>query len=79
MTTEKDDQPVASRGPTDPGEKMPRQSGIIEELKLKLGQVPFVSQVTRDEFPTLWIPKEKIVEVLQFLKSQVRETLSDVV
>ncbi len=73
MTAKKDDRPVPLRVPTDLGEKMLRQAGIIEELKLGLGQVPFVSQITRDEFPTLWIPKEKIVEVLQFFKSQVKK------
>ncbi len=46
-------------------------SDILDELKRKFPDTEFFEQKTRDEFPTLWISKEKIVYVLQFLKSEV--------
>ncbi|MCC7212823.1 MAG: NADH-quinone oxidoreductase subunit C/D [Candidatus Brocadia sp.] len=46
-------------------------SGIIDELKTKFGEREFIVQKTHDEFPTLWVSKEKIVDVLRFLKIEV--------
>ncbi len=46
-------------------------SGIIDELKTKFGEREFIEQKTHDEFPTLWVSKEKIVAVLRFLKTEI--------
>ncbi|BBO18044.1 NADH dehydrogenase I chain C/D [Candidatus Brocadia pituitae] len=46
-------------------------SGIIDELKTKFGGREFIEQKTHDEFPTLWVSKEKIVDVLRFLKIEI--------
>ena len=46
-------------------------SEIIDELKSKFGEKEFFEQKTRDEFPTLWISKEKLVDVLRFLKTEI--------
>lgn len=46
-------------------------SGIIDELKTKFGEREFIEQKTHDEFPTLWASKEKIVDVLRFLKIEI--------
>lgn len=46
-------------------------SDIVEELKNKFYEINFIEQKTCDEFPTLWVPKEKVVEVLHFLKFEV--------
>ena len=43
-------------------------SDIVDELKKKFPDTNFFEQKTRDEFPTLWIPKEKVTDVLRFLK-----------
>lgn len=46
-------------------------SEIIDELKNKFGEKEFFEQKTHDEFPTLWISKEKLVDVLRFLKTEI--------
>lgn len=46
-------------------------SSIIDELKNKFGEKEFFEQKTRDEFPTLWVSKEKLVDVLNFLKNEI--------
>lgn len=44
------------------------QSTVIDELNNKFGQQSFVSQPTQDEIPTLWVSKDKIKDVLSYLK-----------
>lgn len=46
-------------------------SEIIDELKNKFGEKGFFEQKTRDEFLTLWLSKEKLVDVLSFLKTEI--------
>ena len=41
---------------------------IVDELKLRFAAVPFFVQETKDEFPTVWTPRENLVEVLRYLK-----------
>lgn len=43
-----------------------------EQLNLKFGEATFIRQVTKDELITLWVPLDRIVEVLKFLKSEIR-------
>ncbi len=42
---------------------------VIDELRPGFGQTPVVVQPTRDAFPTVWVPKDRLLEVLTFLKS----------
>lgn len=46
------------------------------ELKEKFGEKTFVEQDTSDEINTLWIDKDKIVPVIQFLKNDIDEPFS---
>ncbi len=43
---------------------------VVEELDKKFGKPAFVEQTTKDDFPTLWVKREKIVELLDFLKNK---------
>ncbi|PSL46133.1 NADH-quinone oxidoreductase subunit C/D [Chitinophaga niastensis] len=45
---------------------------IAAELSSRFGDSTFLPQTTRDETPTFWTPQEKIVAVLQFLKSEIQ-------
>lgn len=49
---------------------MPGYDDISEKIEARFPGAIIYNQVTRDEFPTLWIGKDKIVEVLQFLKKE---------
>jgi NADH-quinone oxidoreductase subunit C/D len=42
---------------------------VVEELKPGFGETPVVLQPTRDAFPTIWVPKERVLVVLAHLKS----------
>ncbi len=42
-----------------------------EQLKLKFGETTFTKQATKDEILTLWVPLERIVEVLKYLKTEI--------
>ncbi len=44
---------------------------VIEELKRSFDESTFVEQNTKDEFPTLWVKQESILEILAFLKNKV--------
>ena len=43
---------------------------IIRELQSKYGDHDVTSQNTRDGMPTLWVPKEKVHDVLRYLKTE---------
>ena len=43
-------------------------SQVEEHLYRKFGQQLFVSQICADNVPTLWLGRENLVEVLQFLR-----------
>ncbi len=42
-----------------------------EQLRSKFGESNFTEQVTRDEILTLWLPLDKLREVLTFLKREI--------
>ena len=42
-----------------------------EPLKLKFGENTFTKQVTKDEILTLWLPLERVIEVLKYLKTEI--------
>jgi NADH-quinone oxidoreductase subunit C/D len=51
---------------------------VADKIEKALGKVILASQQTRDTFPTLWIAKDKIHLVLQFLKTELEySTLYD--
>ncbi|HEX5168428.1 MAG TPA: NADH-quinone oxidoreductase subunit C/D [Cyclobacteriaceae bacterium] len=45
--------------------------GPTELLQLKFGEDCFVRQATRDDITTLWMPAEKVVDVLRYLKAGI--------
>ncbi|MBK5243953.1 MAG: NADH-quinone oxidoreductase subunit C/D [Eubacteriaceae bacterium] len=45
--------------------------GITSILKDKFGEVIICAQKTKDEFPTLWVHGDHIIDVLHFLKNDV--------
>jgi NADH-quinone oxidoreductase subunit C/D len=44
---------------------------ITEDLKNKFGDDQFAEQKTFDDFPTLWISSNKIIDVLSYLKNEI--------
>lgn len=46
---------------------------ILSELQDKFGAEAIAPQQTRDEIPTLWTPRNKIQDVVRYLKTQVAE------
>lgn len=49
------------------------QGDVIEGLKETFGDASFAVQTTRDEFPTLWVPREKVADILAYLKNGIRK------
>ncbi len=49
---------------------------IFEALKEKFGDSILVSQVTRDDFPTIWISSQQNVEILRYLKNEISQPYS---
>ena len=41
---------------------------VVRELYAQFGEQTFVLQPTKDDVPTLWVTRDKIVEVLRFLR-----------
>lgn len=46
-------------------------SAIVEKLKTRFGESEITEQKTSDEFPTIWVSKDKLVDVIRFLKTEV--------
>src|SRR5215213_7523483 len=46
-------------------------NSILEQLQQRLGESTFTRQVTMDEILTLWVPMNKVKEVLQYLKTDL--------
>jgi NADH-quinone oxidoreductase subunit C/D len=49
---------------------MNEPASIVKELNSQFGESLFTEQATRDEVPTLWVPREKLLEVLRYLKER---------
>jgi len=47
-------------------------SEIVQELQTKFSGVPLEPQATRDGIPTLWAPKERLSEILRYLKTEAQ-------
>ncbi len=50
---------------------MVKNNSPIEQLKLKFSDVPFTEQATKDEILTLWLPLNRLKEILGFLKTEI--------
>lgn len=50
---------------------MENQSGLIDELNIKLGDFITYQQLTVDEVTTIWVEKENIIGVLTYLKNEI--------
>ncbi|MBE7549021.1 NADH:ubiquinone oxidoreductase, subunit C,D [Candidatus Kuenenia stuttgartiensis] len=46
-------------------------SAIVEKLKTRFGGSEITEQKTSDEFPTIWVSKDKLIDVISFLKTEV--------
>ena len=46
-----------------------KESPIKHDLNERFGEAILASQETKDDIPTLWVKKENIREVLQYLKN----------
>ena len=49
---------------------MTGSSDILQELHGKFGEESFEAQSTRDEVLTVWVPSERLREILKYLKEQ---------
>jgi len=61
--TENVSNPVAA-GPLAPG----AEHDVVRELHEQFGAENFVFQSTLDNVPTLWVPREKLKDILAFLR-----------
>jgi NADH-quinone oxidoreductase subunit C/D len=52
---------------------METNNSLTDQLKLKFGEVKFTEQATRDEMLTLWLPLDRLKEVLYYLKNEVSQ------
>ncbi|MBB6611834.1 NADH-quinone oxidoreductase subunit C/D [Pontibacter sp. Tf4] len=52
---------------------MENNSSTLLQLQARFGEDTFTQQTTKDEMLTLWMPMDKIVDVLTFLKKEVTE------
>ena len=50
---------------------MSGNNGILEEIKNIFGDANISFQATRDDIPTLWVPKDKIHDTLRHLKTGI--------
>lgn len=49
----------------------PATTTVIEELGQRFPDIAFATQETRDELPTIWVPEDRIVPVLRYLKDEI--------
>jgi len=49
------------------------EPAVLRELRDRFPQTDFVSQATRDGVPTLWVPRDDVLAVLRFLKTEVEQ------
>ena len=50
---------------------MNRSANTVAQLKSRFGEATVSEQPTRDEFPTVWVSKDRAYEVLRYLKTEV--------
>jgi NADH-quinone oxidoreductase subunit C/D len=49
------------------------QKNILQELQNKFSDTTFTNQITQDDIPTVWVSKEKVRDVLRYLKEYVHK------
>jgi len=49
---------------------------ILQHLQEKFGAGAIFSQPTIDEIPTFWVSRERVVSLIQYLKTEIREPFS---
>src|SRR5687767_14103444 len=47
------------------------KNNLTEQLRLKFGDITFTEQPTKDEILTLWLPLDRLREVMSYLKSDI--------
>lgn len=52
---------------------MKPRTNLTEQLRLKFGETTFTIQSTKDDILTLWIPLDRLKEVLQYLKVEIHD------
>jgi len=52
---------------------MPDEDVILKQLQQRFGAAAFQQQHTVDEILSLWLPKDKLIPVIQYLKSSVEQ------
>src|SRR5690606_24473550 len=52
---------------------MEKLNSPAEQLRSKFGEATFTEQRTKDEILTLWLPLDRLREVLSFLKSEIEK------
>jgi NADH-quinone oxidoreductase subunit C/D len=52
-------------------EKVTASFSMLQDLKLKFGESSISPQTTQDNIPTIWAPKNIIIELLRHLKTEV--------
>src|SRR2546428_2137823 len=52
---------------------MELSSSLVDELTLYFGDSVFTQQTTVDEITTLWVIKEKLVDMLSYLKNGLKD------
>ena len=50
---------------------MSERTTIIQELTKKFGDIGIQSQEVCDHIPTLWVSKDKLADILHYLKSEI--------
>jgi NADH-quinone oxidoreductase subunit C/D len=52
---------------------MNEDSSIYQDLREKFGEAVLAHQPTRDDIPTIWITRDRVRDVLQYLKDEIRQ------
>lgn len=52
---------------------MKTKESLTEQLRLKFGEQTFTVQSTKDDILTLWLPLDRLREVLRYLKSEIHD------
>ncbi len=45
---------------------------VVRELHTRFGAATFVFQATKDAVPTLWVPRDKLLDILRFLRGATK-------
>jgi NADH-quinone oxidoreductase subunit C/D len=48
---------------------LPSEPAVVSELLTQFGSEVCTVQATLDQVPTLWVPRERLIEVLRFLRN----------